>query len=397
MANPLHPVYIEEVLEEKPTLNDIIGPRLGERFFPLRAQEHYSVAWERFKRWTPMAGLYDFQDRAEVFGELPSQRMMTDIMHWAARETIDPREATSSLTKFEGPAGDIDYGTGVHAETAAQKDARLVANKVRLMNEAIENSMEYVRMQLLQGHITWPPRNADGSAIAAADMPRQFGQVAINFAASMLAADATTLDGGFKQLATTLVGVAGEAGTQVAWDNSTTGDVFADVVLIEDLLNHRRNLEFSGMSMIMAKRVMMEAAKQTAVRDVLLGASADRVRIGQSQIRDEMVALWGIDVEYNQSKWQYVAKGDWGKSYDEVEPSSIQFIPTGRVLIVPKGPLGELITAPAPGPAYTFATNLYYWYQSQMQPPWNRELGLGLWAWPVMKYTDQHFIFDAWS
>jgi hypothetical protein len=398
MANPLHPVYIEEVLEARPTLNEIVGPRIGETYFPLRAQQHYHVAWERIKRWTPMAGLYDFQDKADTFGQMPAQRLLTDIMHWAARETLDPREATSALMTYQGPpGGDIDYGTGQFAETAAQKDAALVADKARLMNEAVENSKEYVRTQLLQGSIIWPPRLADGSVIPAADLPRQFGQIQINFVVPMLAADATTLDGGFSQLATTLVGVEGETGTQVAWDGATA-NTLADMTLIEDLMNHRRSIDFSNMRMIMAKRVMtLAAANQTAVRDVILGASRDRVLVTETQIRDELVALWGIEVQFNQSKWQFVSKADWGKPYDELEPSSIQFIPTGRVLIVPKGPLGELITAPAPGPAYSWDTNLYYWSQSQQQPPWNREMGLGIWAWPVMKDTDRHFILDAWS
>ena len=396
MANPMNPVFIQQILAERPTQTQILGPRIGERWFPLEAQESYEYAWEVVSEYTPMAGLYDFQDKADTLGELPSSRFITDIMHWGGRETINPKDAMWTRAEFDGPMGNINYGTGPFAESAQQRDARMIAKKVRLMNEAIINGLEYVRIQLMNGRIIWPPRQSNGTVIAEADLPRQFGQMEVDFDVDMLAADAVTLDCGFEQAATTLVGKAGRAGTQVAWDQAGA-DAIVDLSRITDLMAHRKSIDSSNLVMLMARAILVEVSEQTTVLDRILGTSRDRQMVTISETREAVLTLFDLAVEFYQSKWQYVNKSDWGKPRNEITIHSIPFMNEGTVLLLPNGPLGQLITAPAPGPAYSWDTNLYYWYHEDLTPPWMRELGLGMWAWPIMLETDRHFIFKSRS
>lgn len=395
---PLSTFYMEQVLEERPTKAFRLGPRIGARFFPIKAYSDYRIVWEEVREYSPMAGAYALEDLPDTMDELDFQTYQADVMHWGSRMTLSP--AQIMFLRFAGQVNAVNaptgYGTGPAADDYRRRDAEKIAKYTRMMNEGLDNVLEYLAMGALLGKIKWPPDDADGNAIAAADLPLSMGRQALNQPYAFLAASAT--DGGFHQSASTLTGVSGGvSATGVAW-NASTANPIHDMSVIMDLLEDRMNLTTENLLILTARKVIAHIAKLTGVLDWILGENRDRVFLLDKEIRNFINLEVGWTVEYYQSKWEYIKQGDWDTTNPTV--NQVPFMPYGTWMILPRPEIqemGKMATAPAPGPAHNWQAGKYMWMERDAKPPWKTEMGMGGFWWPLMFDGDVRFRLDAWS
>ena len=252
-------------------------------------------------------------------------------------------------------------------------------------------------MGSLLGQIWWPPKKADGTDIAAADVPLSMGPMKLNHAVPFLAANAD--GGGFHQAASSLAGITGGvSATGVAWNNASSSNMIADMAVIMDLLEDRMNLTTDNLVMLMAKRVLAHQAANTLVMNWILGTNRDRTFLTPHELRDFIQTQFEWGIEFYQSKWEYVAQSQ----YAQVKPdiNHVPFMNYGTVLILPQPEImemGQLATAPAPGPAHNWNSGKYLWMYTEPKPPFAREMGMGGYYWPLIFEPELRFRLDAWS
>lgn len=400
--NPLSTYYMEAVLEERPTKSVRLGPRIGDRFLPLRAYSDYRIVWEKVREYSPIAGAYGMEDKPNTMDELDFETFQSDVLHWGARMTLTAKQIM--FLRWAGQTNVVNanspYGIGPAADDYRAKDAAKVAEYTRMMNEAMDNVRELLQMHALLGQIYWPPYSEDNAQIAAASLPLSMGRQKLNHAVSFLAATGSgaTVTGGFHQKASQLTGISGDAGTQVAWSTTGTADPITDMGLIGDLMEDRVNLSTDNLLLLTGRRVLAKMASSTKVLDWILGKNRDREFLTIREQRDFVSTEFGFEVEFYQSKWEYVKQDEMAD--DKPTIHRVPFMPMGTVLIIPRPEIqemGVLATCPAPGPAHNWQAGKYMWMVRDETPPWTTDMGMGAFWWPLVFDTDLRFRLDAWS
>ena len=90
--NPLSVYFMEAVLEERPTLTERLGPRIGGRFLPLKGYTSYRIVWDQVREYSPIAGAYGMEDLPDTMDELDFSTFQSDVLHWGARMTLTPKQ-----------------------------------------------------------------------------------------------------------------------------------------------------------------------------------------------------------------------------------------------------------------------------------------------------------------
>lgn len=397
--NPLSVWYMEQVLEERPTKPFRLGPRIGGRFLPFKEYTSYRIVWEKVREYSPMAGPYGLEDLADTMDELDFQTYQADVLHWSTRMTLSAKQI--QFLRWAGQTNvanaDTGYGIGPAADDYRRKDADKVAKYTRMQNEALDNVHEYMRMGALLGRVTWPPKDSAGADIAAADLPLSMGRQLLNQPYPFLAA---TADGGFEQDASSLTGLSGGvAADGTAW-NAAGADPILDMSVLMDLLEGRMNLTTDNLLMLCGRLVLSHMANQTAVLNWILGQNYERDRKVAliSEIRDFVKNQFEWNIEFYQSKWEYVNQSEWAD--DNPSVNQVPYMTLGTVLILPEPEIqemGVMATCPAPGPAHNWQSGKYMWMDRNEKPPWKTEMGMGGYWWPIVFDNDVRFRLNAWA
>lgn len=396
--NPLSVYYMEQVLEEKPSKSQRLGPRIFGQYLPIRNYGTYRIVWEKVREYSPMPGLYALEDLPGTFDTLDFETYQSDVLHWGIRQTLTAKEimflrwaGESNITNAK-----TGYGTGPAADDYRRKDAAKIAEYTQLMNEALDSLMEYLRVSALAGHIWWPPKDENGNDIAAASLPISMGRQKLNHPVPFRAA--TSSFGAFHQSASTLTGVSGGvSATGKAWNDADANPIL-DMAVISDLLEESISLTVDNLELIMAKRVLVHMANNSNVLNWILGNNRDRQFMTVNEIRDFITNRFDWSIRFYQSKWEYVKQDELGNNKPTVH--QVPFLSYGTVLIIPKPDVmdfGVLATAPAPGPAHNWREGKYMWMTRDEKPPWKTEMGMGGYWWPLIFDTDVRFRLDAWS
>jgi hypothetical protein len=391
---------MERVLEERPTMIQRLGPRIGTRFLPVATYSSYRIVWEKIREYSPMAGGYAMEDLPNTMDELDFETFQSDVYHWGARMTLSPKQLM--FLRFAGQVQAVNantgYGVGPAADDYRQRDTQKMAQYTRMMNDAMDNVLEYLQMKALLGRIVWPPRDEDGNQIAAASLPLSMGRQKLNQPYGFLANSSGNTDG-FEQNATSTFGVASSiSSTGVAWNNVTTANPIHDMEVIGDLLEDRMSLTNDNLLVLMARKVLAFLGRNANILDWILGENRDRQFMTTSQQREFIQTQFGWTVEYYQSKWEYVKQDE----LDDTKPAvrQVPYMDYGTVLILPRPEIqemGKIASCPAPGPAHTWQAGKYMWIVRDEKPPFKADMGMGAFWWPLVFDTDLRFLLHAWS
>lgn len=403
--NPLSTYFMEQVLEERPTMFERLGPRIGSRFLPVRGYNSYRIVWEKVRQYSPMAGPYAMEELPDEFDELDFETFQSDVLHWGARKTLSPKDIM--FLRWAGDVqavnADTGYGVGPAADDYRRKDSDKIAEYTRKMNEALDNVLEYLQIHSLLGHIKWPPEDADGNAISAASLPYSMGKMKIEHPVPFLTSTSTY--GAFHQDATTLTGVTGGVSAHgVAWNvtgqATETNDCnpIKDLAVIADLLEDRMSLPVDNLLLVTSKRVLIHMAASALVRNWILGENRDREFLTTGELRTFVSNNFEWSTELYQSKWEYVKQDELNNNKPTVY--QVPYMPYGTVMILPRPDIQEMgvvASAPAPGPAHNWRDGKYMWITRDEKPPFKTDMGMGTFWWPLIFDTDVRFRLNAWD
>jgi len=260
-----------------------------------------------------------------------------------------------------------------------------------------------MRIKALLGSLRWPPLDENGNVVAAVHMPVYWGRQDVHANYPLLAASAAG-DGAFEQNATTLIGlVGGVNGAGFAWNNAANSNPIQDFAVIEDLISERMSVSADNLLAICSRRILSHLARNTAILDWLLGLLRDVKFVTTPMIKDAIKGQWEWDIETYDSKWEYEFADELDTA--NVTIHSVPFMPVGDVLILPRPDytgMGFLGTCPAPVNAdgddlLQWQFGRYIWRDFPTKPPFKREMGIGQFAFPLLKNLDLRFVLHAWA
>jgi hypothetical protein len=410
MANvfPLSTYYMWMAFESLPTAEQRKQAYIGERFLPNKDLGSYSIVHEEIQEFLPIAGFYAMTDLADPLHDLPWKTIQQDLIHSAQRWIINPQELMFFRMPAQPPGRSQWYGEGPAANDFRQKDQETVARKTKQMVLALDNLNEYMRINALRGRLLWPPRNAAGAVIPAADRPVYWGRQALDLPYALLAAGGG--HGGFDQAATTLAGVAGGVTAQgVAWNAvtpvaATSANVIRDLTVIKSLMKKRKSLPSQNLLCIMSEEVLGWQTWNTNVLNWILGLNRDREFLTPEEILQAFTTRFSFTIETYDAVWEYVRPQDMNLAQPPV--NSIEFLPVGEVLIIPKPEyvgMGYLGHCPNPfiesdtEDLLQWTNGRYFWRDFMKKPPFRREMGVGQFAFPIMINLDKRFRLQAWA
>lgn len=406
---PLSTYYMWDVMEMRPTKEERTKAHIGQRFLPDKDFGSYRVLWEEVRDFSPMAGFYSMTDLADPMHGLPWKTVQQDLLHSAARWIINPQDLM--FLRLPGrPAVTADaYGTGPAAHDYRSRDQAEVAKRTTQMVEAMDNLNEYMRIHALLGRVVWPPKDDDGNTISASAMPVYWGRQALNVPFDLLAADTTNNHGGFDQLASTLAGVNGApAAQQIAWNvdtgtAATSANIIKDFSVIKALMRKRKSINTKSLLALMSEDVLSWQTWNTNVLNWLLGTNRDRQFMTTDEIESAVKTKWGFEIETYDAAWEYVSMAEIGD--EEPTINTVQYMKEGTVLVIPRPDyrgMGWMGHCPSPVNAngedlLQWTNGRYFWKDWQTKPPFRREMGVGQFAWPLMKNLDYRFKLNAWA
>lgn len=396
MGNPLSTQYMESVVELRPTKSAIKESYIGLNYLPYGNIDDYVVTWDATRFENPIAGFYALEDRPTPGQDLDFETFKSDVMHVAAMRTLTAKEIQGLR---EAGESHIRYGTGFGAEYMRKKDARKMAELTNWCNDTLDTLVEYLAIHSLLGRIEWPPRDENGAVIAPAQVPVHWGDIKVDFPIPFLAADAVTGLGGFHQQATTLAsGIAnGLAAAGAAWNNAAS-NMLQDMEVITQLMLERQGLGPTNMEMICSRGLLSNQSFNNNVLNAVLGTQRSKEFLNVSEIKDYITTRFGWSWRTYDAQWTYVRQGDYGSDNPTVR--RVRFMPNDTVLIVARPEISEMgimATAPAPGPAHQWRQGKYFWMDRNEKPPWDAEMGMGMYVWPLVFQIDARFRLDAYD
>ncbi len=404
---PISTYYMWDVLELAPDKDQRTQSHIGSRFLPDKDFGSYRIIWEQVREFSPMAGFYAMTDMADPIHKIPWATIQQDLVHSAARWIIMPEDLMFFRLPGQPAVHSQAYGEGPAANWMAEADRAEVARQTAQLNESLDNLNEYMRIQAMLGRLRWPPRDADGNAIAAANAPVYWGTQAIDIPWPLLAAAGG--HGGFEQSASTLSGVSGGvAAQQVAWNvidqatAATNANIIRDFGVIASLMKKRKSIASKDLLAVMSEDVIAHQAWNMNILNWLLGNNRDREFVTEPEILDAVKTAWQWTIETYDAAWEYVSMTELNA--EEPTINTVPYLNPGTVMILPNPEFrstGFLGHCPVPvvtdgNDVLQWRNGRYFWKDFQTKPPFRRELGVGQFAFPLLKNLEYRFVLHSW-
>jgi len=384
--NPYSRVWLDAVIEENPTRQALKQGYIGNEFFPMKRVWEYNVVWDIMLSGNRLAGVYS-HDGVPIPGQgYDYKSMMSDVSHVMASRTVNPNTVLQLRQMGE---------LSVHNTLVRSHRQRLleeIATKMGECQDRCESVLEYLAMQALQGTINWPPTDDDGVAITSA--PAAWGNVTFALDLGFRAA--------FKTAATTLTGWNSEAGGQVIWSTTATSTPRHDLDLINTHYQETTGISMDGATILMSRTMLRYLGKNAEllkfVYDSTNGGYAPNF-LDPKMVRNIFETELGYNIRIYDAKWTY--QSNIGNTSGPVTENQVRMLPRGKVIIIPPGVLGagnaSMAVAPDIGAPNGENLGLYTWSDGIDKPPWTREVGCGIHAFPMIKSATELYVFDALS
>jgi hypothetical protein len=367
---------------------------LWTKYFPMKTVYDFELTWDYIQAANPLAGLYS-HDGVPIPGtDTDYEQRLVDISHVMASRTINQ----NTVMKLR-QAGELRMSSGNSlVKSIRQRYLGKVAEKLASCQDEVDGTMEYLSMAALQGSIAWPPTTAAGGAIA--NPPASWGNIAFTLSMGFRA--------NFVQDVSTLVGWNSKAGAQVIWSTVATANPIKDFQVIRELINKTTGLSARNATVIMGSDILSLMAENTEVLRWIRGTQGPAIEstqkfIDTNLLEDALKTRLGWNIETYDARWTYPTASTLG-SESGVTHNLIEFLKTGKVIIIPEGALsdGYSYMASAPDMAGNMASGkdpdsggLYTWSKQMDVPPWTAVMGVGCHCFPILKTVEEIFVLDV--
>jgi hypothetical protein len=310
-----------------------------------------------------------------------------DLVDVKASRMLDP----DVIAKVRDPGMSAVVKSAGESHLVKDITARIeqhVRNRIAWCDDAVDALLEYMRLSALTGQLAWPPRDAAGNIIAD-PMPHW------NADQSMVIT--FPLKAEFKQDASTLVGYNGRAGGAKAWSDPTSNPVL-DLEVIAQLMVEEKGIDPSNARIIMSRSTLSNIAFNTTFLNYILGKNYEQVGargfIDVGEVKSLLKTKLGYDIETYDAQWTYRVRQPGTRPLIK----RVKFLKEGTVLIIPKSAqIGYLGVARQETQSGDFQFGKVPWVWRDPRPPYEREMGVGIVAFPVLTRPEEHFVLNAYA
>jgi hypothetical protein len=385
--NPLHRVWMDAALRERPTKESIKQRYLGDQFFPLKRVFSYELTWDIIKASNPLAGIYA-HDGVAIPGSDPSfSQKIADIMHIMASRTL-----SQDIVMKVRDAGELSVFNALTRSLRAKYQSH-VTKKLGSCQDEVEGTMEYLRMKALQGSIPWPPTAEDGSAIS--DAPASWGDVSFTLSMGFGAS--------YIQNASTLTGVSGGlTAANVPWSTIATADPIRDLEVISQFIEEDTGVDPMGATLLCSRHLLSYLSQNAAILKWIRGVNGPAIESTQAFINTDTLksaiqTRLGYTIKTYDARWTYVSSGKGSEAGETT--TLVRFLPKDKLIIIPQGvitPGENAFFATAPDLIAKNGENLgpFTWSHTEEVPPGRTELGVGIHGFPILKDPKGLFVLD---
>jgi len=351
---------------------------MGLELLPWEEVPERNVTWDIILSENPLAGIYGPRGEAVPFDEMmfdSDRATLADI-----KASMFLEKWTSQTLREPGMLAVYDSGRTVNAIQALQdRVSRDINRKLSLCNEAVDSQVEYLIMNGLQNSIVWPPVDNDGNAISTPP-PHWNANLTVSLTAG-LPADQV-------QNVTTLTGYNGRTGAGLAWTNASATP-FNDLEIFQELLLKNKGVNLRGGKVIMSSIVLGWMARNTSILNWMAGVNKEqpgaRGFAPEAMMREAVQAQFGWTIETYDSQWTYRSNNPGTKA----TVNRVDFLKEGKVIILPPGPVGTMMTAPQEAePNGQWVYRKIGWSWTDPKPPYDVELGVNVVSWPRWIHRD---------
>lgn len=339
---------------------------IGLTLLPLQEVEEWELTWDQLRDEQQLAGVYAANGQIKPGSDEMLQQMFADVVRIGASRIID--EQSVRVIREPGTAGVTAGVVG----SMRRRSVRKIARQLRACNREVDATVEYLIINALLGHITWPP------AELKFDRTNQ-----PNWGAESLSVDYQLVN---KKKATDL-------DTAYMWDDTTNGDVVDNLEQIATELADTAGVDTSALTITMSRWVLRYMAQHAKIRDIVKYTSSEVLDFGRVQAYFEGVLGWRFRI-YD-AQWSWREHDTTTNDLNKVTVKRQRFLPTNKVIITPdnvEDGLGDFATSPSK--ANNWRPGKFTW-NKENENPWTTEIGIGLNGWPRITHPETIYVLQV--
>jgi hypothetical protein len=373
--NPLSRSYLQGVLDQRPTADAIRKNYIGANLLPFENVTEWDLTWDVVQAENNLAGIFAINGIPVPGSDMMFSQAFATVQSIMATRIVDP----VAVFNFRDP-GTVNINS-TPDRIAYDRATRAVRRALVQCDDEVDGTLEYMRMQAMQGQIVWPPKDADGNAISV-KMP-QWG--AADF---VMTYPFRTV---FKQKATTLAGYGTRVGGRVAW-SSASATIMRDLETIRELIQMTTGLPAVGSTLLCSSSLLSYLAFNTEVIDRMKYNDQGLGYISIPALKNYLTTAFGYNIVEYDAQWTYRSSVD---SPSGPTVSMVPFLPRTRALILPPNvKFGSFAVAPTPAPENTYVNGKMVWKYSNPKPGFQTELGVTITGFPMITESQSIFVFD---
>jgi hypothetical protein len=391
----LHPTYLMGAIQERPDRNAIRQGYIGSTLLPMREVPERRLMWDSLVSENNLAGFYSSKGHAIPGDDVMFKTHFANLVDVKAARYLDP-DIVGKVRDPGMPAVIAAAGESWVVKGIQQRIQMHVRDNLAWCDDAVDAQIEYMQINAMLGEISWPPKDASGNPITS-PMPHWNAEETMTITYPLYAS--------FKQDATTLTGYGSRAGAHIAW-NATNADPIKDLEVIAELMVEEKGLDPTGGTVVMSRSTLSQLAFNANVLRWITGVSVDST---DGMVTNSSPAPGFADISavksFIKTRLGYnIVTYDAQWTYREHNPGAmptirrVKFLPEGKVLIIPPGSQpGFLAVSPHETQDGSYRSGKIPWVYREPIPPYERQMGVSLVAFPVLTRPEEHFVLNAYA
>lgn len=388
----LTPAFLLGAIQERPERNAIKQNYIGEQLFPRREVPERRVMWDSMVSENNLAGFYSVKGQAVPGSDVTFATHFRDLVDVKASRYLDPDIV--GKVRDPGMAAVVkNAGDSFTIKAIQSRIAQHVSNNLAWCDDAVDAQLEYMAVKALTGTLVWPPKDANGNSIVD-PMPHWNPEMemTVNF----------NLRSDFVQNASTLTGYKSRTGGGFAWTNASA-DPIKDLEVISELMVEETGLDSYGATIIMSRSTLSRLAFQPNILRWITGqvsagvvnASAAPDFADIAAVKSFIETRLGYTIRLYDSQWTYRTLN---KTTGVETVKRVKFLDEGKLIILPKGSNpGYMAMAQHETQDGAFASGKIPWIYRDPKPPYMREMGVSVVAFPILTHPDEIFVLNAYA
>lgn len=379
----LNNTYFNKVLEQKPSKSkDAPTQRfIHQQLFPWRDYGLRDVLTKRSKGFNRLATPYGPEGQPTAPPKEGAEQQLTSMIDWKAYNTV----STDIVQQDEALGGFAVSGNLKTASVFAAKVRQAIDEIIVDNSNRIDNSMELVAIGALLDNFQWPPTDDAGSAISTAPnyWATDIGETSWTFG----------LPAYLNQDLASLVDREGSAATtnQKKYWTETDADIIGALGVMDKIATQNHGFELRGGTIICRSTLLDDLIKNATILNMLRGSNYEQEGARGYITTPSLERFFSEQLGYTFAKYDTSWTYETGRTKSADHSSTIvHYLKENQVIILPPGGLRNAFmgTCPIEHADEQWRPGVMPWIYKDPRPPYNREAGSHVVAWPIFEYFE---------